>query len=61
MCKDAVTTTQNLDLHPDIFSIMLHMKNMQAYNFQVRNVIPCIMVSPSSWSETLLRKTPLRK
>jgi hypothetical protein len=49
MCKDAVTTTQNLDLHPDIFPTMLHMKNIQAYNFLVRNMIPGIMASLSSW------------
>jgi hypothetical protein len=49
MCKDAVITTQNLDLHPDIFLTMLHMKNMQAYNFQVGNMIPCITAALSSW------------
>lgn len=49
MCKDAVTTTQNLDFQPDIFPTKPHMKNTQAYNFQVRNMVPCITASLSSW------------
>jgi hypothetical protein len=37
MCKDAVTTTQNLDLHPNIFPTMVHMKNMQAFCSQIQH------------------------
>jgi len=37
MCKDAVTTIQNLDLQPDIFLIMLHMKNMQVFCSQIQH------------------------
>lgn len=52
-CKDRVTTTQNLDFQPDIFPIMLHMKNMQAFCSQIQHseLSGCLgmaMVGPSA-------------